>query len=563
MRYVSRFGRMYNIKVFIILLLISAAFFAWMAISGCFFCEDDEPQKTDDSVFAKLIELIMDDRKAKLLGSTSQKQPGERMTRQLLTQGGDADKPLQIKWSPPPGATGFRFTVEPEPGGPPFVWNDVTGTGEVALITYEAPDLAQGEAERYCIETATSITDDGFHHTAALGYTVKPAGEGVKGSSSTVGLTVGGGGPVQGKPSEQAGTVAVWRLQRWIDFPGKTLTSELCRDWVEWLAGDDAFFAVRMPVAASAVPTESVSLPFFADAEHPASLAFIRFSGLAVQYAADLEMREERMTFAANVLPQAEDEMWITLGVSPDSPAVPDGIAVGADGWGIKSELYVDLSAQPDDGEGLIQPIYYCYDGEERPHLSRHLQRLAVALGYRREGGLQVVTYLEWCITCMGPQTMAMVDEEADWALTGGHSAFVDAGDVMRFRHTLVGGQEGATAVTFAISSTLDMPWQVYEGDYEQPNMGKPITGAYTVWGGDMVDIWLVSNAVPEGAADGPYSVGLTAEETGGGETRWTSSVFWVGEWVAPQPTATSRSTATPTAEPMHPLCVPLILAGR
>jgi len=238
------------------------------------------------------------------------------------------------------------------------------------------------------------------------------------------------------------------------------------------------------------------------------------------------------MDFVANALPQAEGEVWIPLGVSTDAPAVPDGISVEADRWSLFSEMVMDLSSQPDSGQGLIQPLYYCYEGADQPRLSQQLEGMALALGYRREGGLQVVSYPDWCITCMGPQQVAMPARDS-WRMGSSNSALVEAGDTVRFQHSIGASREQGVSVQFTVSSTLDLTWSLFGGDFAEPDLEQPITDTFIVETGHAGYVWLISQPVPEGVADGPYSVRLTAEDTEGA-TRWASDVLWVGEWVSP-----------------------------
>lgn len=542
------------------LVLIALAYLVWATISGCSCCDDDEDQ-TAQSTQASQQQAQQNPRKVSIVGDRSVVNPGQRVRRQLVAEG-PSGQTVKVLWTPPNGATNITFGTPPDtPDGPPYTWSNIETVGDVTTIEYDAPALPPGEDAEFATETAVTSYGGLAFNMQAFSYIVckeapRPQAEVAHPARQTHSTSDLGDG-----------LVTIWQLDRWIDLPGVALTSEACRDYFEWLMDEQAFFAVRLPVEASVVPTRSVAVPVFADDEHPAKLALVQYFGLVEHYVADLEPRQGRMGFAANALPSAEGEVWVTMGVSPDSPPVPDGIALGADEWGMRSTLWVDLSAQPDAGDGLVQPLYYCYEGSEQPQLTRRLQRMAVALGYRREGGLAVSNYADWCITCIGPQSIAFVDETTDWAFSGDHSDFVEVGQAMRFSHLLLGGPGGATQVTFEISSTLDLGWQLVEGDYDAPNMGRPITGPKSVGAHDLAHVWLVSEDVPEGTADGPYSVHVMAENAAG-ETRRASSLFWVGEWVAPptpQPTLTPQPTPTltPTDEPGRHLCVPLILAGR
>lgn len=532
------------LRAALMLMLVAVALFAWMTISGCQRCDpiEEDKKQTEQSTVANKRSALPTTRRAVLTGDgrADPIRPGSRQFR-WISVGGDRSQPVDIRYWPPEGVTNLELTPSPEPGGPPYVWRNVTGGALLIHVGYEAPFLEPGETERTCVDTVSTDLGHGSDHNEAFSYIVDVSAPPVAMQKAAVPRA-----PVWDPAPAQE--VTVWQLGRWFDVPGRPLTTETCNEWVEWLSGEDAFFALRVPVASSQYPTQSVPLPFFVSDNHTAKIDFRAAPLYDAVYSTTLEYRGERAGFCANALPVSEGEMWVPLGVSPESPVCPDGIDVAADQWGMVSQLYLDLSAQPDDGEGLVQPLYYCYEGQEQPFLTRDMQRLAVSLGYRREGGLGVMSYPEWGITCMGPQPVTVAEDAGNWHLRGSNTDLVLPGDVMRFRHSVNAPPERDLEITFAISSTLDMGWSLYGGTYQEPDPLNPITGAYALPAGYGRTIWLVSSPVPETASAGAYSVRLTAHDVSG-ESLWASDLFWVGEWEPPLPE-------------QHTVVVPLVLAG-
>lgn len=462
--------------------------------------------------------------------------PGDRVECDVRRAG--VEEAIGITIYVPIGATNFRSDPAPIPGGPPYIYPNVEGTGVLITYSYDAPDLSEGSDEMTLndvVEFRTVVGDNdpntGATSGTVLEYTLaRPPDNALPGAG--VADEARGASPADAD-------ITIWQVMRIIEYGDQELTSELCRDWIEPLAEGEGFVAVRLPLAASTYPTESVSLPLYAAATHPLAISVDIFAPASRAYSAPLLLRPEFMGYAASALPPADGELWVTLGVWEDAPAVPDGISAPAEGWALVADLYLDLSAQPDEGNGLVQPLYLCTVEEEPAFVDGYVS--------------------PECIACIGPQSLSLVDMASDWALRGNNTDSVDAGDVIEFSHLLRNLAPSPIQVEFAISSTLGVDWTVYAGDCANPGGRQPVTGPYALDRGREMCLWLVSQAIPHDTVSGYYNVILTAEDAAGAE-RWVGNQFWV-EGVAPTATATATVTATPTATPAagRTLVVPLV----
>jgi len=291
------------------------------------------------------------------------------------------------------------------------------------------------------------------------------------------------------------------------------------------LQSDSFFLAARTPVTATASITGSYRLPFVFGSPYSQTLYLDDYSdpwGSPMIFTTTLEYRPERHTFLANALPSAAGERWAALGGASVEPAVcPQGLNVSAGDWGLRSDLWLDLSDQPNLCEGCEVNLYYCYEGQTPPSFSALARPLAVP-AYQGEG-----------ITCIGPQITTLVDESAAPPLQmqgGGYHPVTPPATVSSHRILLTAGQVN---VNLVYSSTLAVAWNMYEDNGSGgPDLSKPITPPILV--NSFQEIWLVAD-IPNGATAGLQTLNVTASLVDDPTTTVTTSdILWIGDWVAP-----------------------------
>ena len=85
--------------------------------------------------------------------------------------------------------------------------------------------------------------------------------------------------------------------------------------------------------------------------------------------------------------------------------------------------------------------------------------------------------------------------------------------------------------------------WRFYEGGWNAPDAGSPITPGTTeiaLQNHDATLIWAVNNPVPADTPHGPHSLVLTVTSTTSPTlTAWDAIPLWSGGWVAPPPAGT------------------------
>ena len=368
------------LQFFVLLLLVSALILVAMAISGCDDCDDDY----DDSKYStysrpqKLARLF-----SPYIIGTLVVPPGGKVDLKIKPDARLSSN-RTIKWTPPPGATNFEFPgAQPEPGGPPFVFKDVGPNDEVP-VGYTAP-AQEGEY----VDTVESTYADGSTSWAAFNTTTV---------STKAALLTAPPAPVWRRPAPTLpqAQVDAWKVETWIDPRGITLTTALCQEWVDKLKGDDFFLAARMPMTTTAI-TASYRLPFVFGGPYSQTLHLQSYTNThPFHLTATLEYRPERHTFLANELPQAAGEHWAALGISTTEPvSCPAGLNVPKNWWGLKADLLLDLSDQPNACAGCRVLVYGCYEGQNPP-AGLAAQALARTMGiesYQGEG-----------ITCFGPK---------------------------------------------------------------------------------------------------------------------------------------------------------------
>jgi hypothetical protein len=337
--------------------------------------------------------------------------------------------------------------------------------------------------------------------------------------------------PAAPQETETSASVEVWRVEQFTRG-AITMTTKLCQAWFDSMQDDGAFLALRLPVS-STVPTQSHTLPIAFRADISPTMKLVEFPyPYPAVVTASLDYRFEHASFLANNLPADDDEVWMPLGVAPSAIiSCPSGINLPPDEWAFKTDIYLDLDAQPRE---LLK--YYCYEGQEEPGTSAIGQLMARALiwalGDAGGGGF----FQSEGVTCMGPDRLllALNPPIELYPMQTGH---ISPTQRITFTHMIDNWEyypdEQEMTVTVTYSSTLGLPWEVYRsGSATGPLV--PVSGPFQM--GFQQYLWLATT-IPADTADGPYTLFLTATlETLPDEPADTTDLLWVGDWVAPPP---------------------------
>jgi hypothetical protein len=473
-------------------------------------------------------------------GTTDAAQPGQRATHVLGSAWMKTGTTAAYIWTPPPNASGFVFARPTEPGGPPFVWKGLAPNTSIQVSFY-FPQKPAGLVGAWRVTEYFEVqTSDGQNasvvHTTTLGGTAAQA----------AGLVTG-----HAESREASGSAGlVWELARWFDFPSTTMDTNTCQTWIDFLSGPQAFFAVRMPVTRTA--TGAVQVPFVSGADYPSMLRIQRYVPAAWVYTATLELRPERLTFVANALPGAADEQWLPLGVSSDAPACPTGLSIAAGNWTSMGTIFVDLSHRPDDCLGCIQPIYFCYEGQDSP--------LAMATPTPVQAGSAEASADG--ITCFGPQAVS-IGTGPNWNVMVASSLIAMPPESLRLHHAVSNRTGVERDFNLAYESDLAVNWRMYGGTSTSPNMGEPLGNTVRLADKQVKFIWLISDPLATDTRSGSYSLRFAAAlASAPTESRWASDIIWVGEWVAPptEPPPPPTATATPTEPARRLLWLPVVV---
>jgi hypothetical protein len=469
-------------------------------------------------------------------GTTDAAHPGQKATHYLGSEGMPVGTTGTYLWTPPPDAHGFLFARPPKPGGPPFVWEGLAPNTSIQVSFYfpQKPAGVVGPwkvTEYFEVHTSDGQYDRAVHTTALDGSATQSAEPAALDAESRAAF-------------ESASMV--WELARWFDFPSMAMDTTACQSWIDFLRGEQVFFAVRMPVT-STVTGGAVRVPFVSGANYPSMLRIQRYWPAAYVYTATLELRPERLTFLANTLPEAADEQWLAFGVSPDAPACPAGLNIAAGNWTAMGTVFLDLSHRSDDCLGCIQPIYFCYEGQDSP-----LAALASSLAGKPASAADG-------ITCFGPQDVP-IGGGPNWNVMGAGSRAAMPPASLRFLHAVSNRTGVERDFNLSCQSDLAVTWRMYGGTSTAPDLGQPLTNTVRLTDKQVKFIWLISDPLPTDTRPGSYSLRFAAAlASAPTESRWASDIIWVGDWVPP-PTPRPAVIPTPTEPPRGIIWLPLVI---
>ncbi len=517
------------VQILALLLIVSALVLVVMSMSGCDGCTNHSNHSSSITSVQKASNATF---QCKIKGRYATASPGGQAKRRLggLVIGSPAPDSVDLHWSPPPGSTNFDWDFPPDnPGGPPpYVWSGL-GPYVAVDVTFnmpEMPDLETGESVDV-VENLVSTHSDGSASAAQMSTSVIKFNRADALPGQTKPLPQGQAPAKQ--PAAPDADVDVWQTKLWLDVKGITLTTTFCQDWLDFLQGDEAFLAARMPMPIPLVPTHSYTIPIAYRGDTTPVLELINYDSFGVVITLPLELRPERATFLANELPSAPGERWVALGLDPAPASCPSGLELGSGNWGLRGTAWLDMNDLPNNCEGCTVQVYYCYEGQEQPMMPAALQRIAAGAASRALGsGAGLQTYQGEGITCIGPQPLPL---KPGLELTTVGTAHITPTRPISFHHLLI--TQGTAEIDLTMGSNLAADWGLYEGDVQGPYVPlQPITPPLTVYG--FAEFWAVGE-VPSDTQDGPYSLFITATLVSSPSvSAWTSDFMWSGGWVAP-----------------------------
>jgi len=474
-------------------------------------------------------------------GTNGTAHPGQKATHYLGSEGMVVGTTGTYIWTPPEYASGLSFSRPPEPGGPPFVWEGLAPNTSLQVSFYFPQKPAGVFGDWNVTEYFEVSTSDGQYDRAV--HTTTLDGASALATEPTASLA-------QSRETSASDNM-VWELARWFDFRSTVMDTTTCQIWVDFLRSPQAFFAVRMP-ASSTTSGDAVRVPFVSGADYPSMLRIQRYAPASWIYTATLELRAERLTYVANALPQEEGEQWLPLGVSSDAPACPASLSIAAGNWSLMGTIFVDLSHRADNCLGCLQPIYFCYEGQDSPlTMAKPTSAQAADSAPATDG-----------ITCFGPQTVS-IGGGPSWNVMGTTSLIAMPPESLRLYHAVSNRTGVERDFNLSYESDLAVTWRLYRGTSTAPNMSQPLGNTVRLTDKQVQFIWLISDPLPTDTPPGSYSLRFAAAlASAPAEARWASDIIWVGEWVAPptEPPPPATATATPTEPALRLLWLPVVV---
>lgn len=208
--------------------------------------------------------------------------------------------------------------------------------------------------------------------------------------------------------------------------------------------------------------------------------------------------------------------------------------------WALLLDLRLDFGGAPDACSDCVLPLYYCYEGQEPPPLSGMKGALGAAIASFQGSG----------ITCLDSQPLRLAMANPSFALYGAHTAWITPTQTISLHHSIWNWSLAPITVTLDHGSTLDLPWGVYSGTEEAPDLPlAPIEDPIRLGASfpdQKRDFWLIATA-PAGMPWGACTLVITATDVlSPALTASIQDLLWVGDWVAPPAPWQSHGTHLP-----------------
>jgi hypothetical protein len=437
----------------------------------------------------------------------------------------------KLTWHPPHNATNIQFPAgnRPEPGGPPYVWNQPVNpeTGAVDPVRFQF-DADQTHVHQFSLEAGGQSA----HQTIpTYGPPPSPPSEGA----------------VPQRRAELATRPDYWRwaVQQDVVLGAVEMSTTTCQAWADFVQGERVFYALRFPVAHVAIeppPQDPQAswyhiLPVAMDSSTTPELWLEGYAPWVVgRYGPlPLEIKPEYLEFCREALPTAPGEGWVTLGPVADADVqCPDEFA--GDDWGVALKMDLDFGGQQDAMVNETLAWYVCY---QESGLGA-----APARALARATGAQL--YAAWDTVCMGPLPLPLLDRERPdpTFVLEGPRAFGHVMPSQPISLTFVCENLSTQPVDLKIeiASERGLTWEARMGDYHAPFApprplpevlrlsGKGGGGQYWQF------IWFTAD-IPADAAWGSETLTITASDAlNPARSTWNTGLVWVGDWPADAP---------------------------
>ncbi|HPH98279.1 MAG TPA: hypothetical protein PKW33_19730 [Anaerolineaceae bacterium] len=511
----AQFG---TIGYFLGLILISAALLLGFSSLGCSNCGGTpEGNRVTGSVKASKNQAAPMDLSSRIetINPQNEYQPGQRVELKLsgtIRTGYNG----QMIWQPPTGATGFQFAdLQPEPGGPPFVFTDLNSMdleGGVH-VSYLAPERQEEDHFSDLLKIYHDEAGDLLSLAMSTSNHYYPASpDRIENEKDALLPPL----PDQRRPvSASTDTVLVWDILRMTDIES-TMTQSVCEQMVEQGQSANLFMPWRIPVADQILPNQSYTLPLVVT--NTGSLKMELMSSSTV-VTIPMEVRLDATLWANQNLPAATGEVWVALGL--DSDAVVNCPVMNSDSYTLTTYMTLNLSSRPQACENCVLPAYGCYRAGTAQSLL--LQGMAGLLMDDMS-----ITAVDG-FSCLGPSEMQLVDE-SNWLFNAvSVSTTLKPGDAVMLHYWAWNLDDTASQTfTFAQESTLPgMNWTVHPGkttNLWEPDLTQTVTSPVSIAPNTFFHFYF-TGAVPTNTVEGQYQHAFTL--TGATATVQPSS--WTG----------------------------------
>jgi hypothetical protein len=476
----------------------------------------------------------------RVVGQAGPAAPGAVVTRAVLVQCPKPGGPdtVAVEWTPPAGATQVSFPdVQPDNplGPPPYLFTGVAVSDRndpqapaSLTVAYSAPAPPQPAGGPTFVDCFTAVTPAGNRYGATF--------EDSEGGGAAVGVAVADDADGPARPVAPSAAARSADGYRWwraaltlAPASGVALDQSLCQEWAAFLQDPGFFLAVRVPATPDAVDVRSAPLPLVvpepAFAGPRIELRAAQQSP-AVVFEAPLELRPEWLGVAGAILPAADGERWVTIGVATAPAAVcPEGLAGD---WEVYAELALDLGGADASCSECVLQQYLCYEGAPPPFF---FDDPAQNLGVAAQAAIQRAG-----VTCAGPIPLRLTADPPAPPITLDGATWLQrmgSSGIMKAAHTLRAwlGADEQVDVTLAVASARRVPWRLYR----DANLTDRITEPVTVSGDAQFDFWAAAQ-MPLGFK-GPESIVITASPaTPPGTGATAADHFWAGAWTPPPP---------------------------
>lgn len=512
------FNRESSIRYFLSLFLLAIGVMAFFSVLGCT-CggTGSEPTYSYSTTSSDMVD--------KKPGAPTNPASGSMRARSIyynkgdsrtvyLTGSSESDLRVNMTYTPPNGATSVSFPggPTPEPGGPPYVFKNVSESQEFS-VTYNLP---QQTTDSSFIDTLT-VSDSNGSSTSTLsqkyGYFI----------NQTSPMDESGESVTAAPDILAAEAIEPWTVQHFVDFDDE-LNQDVCEDILTYGQSDDAFYLWRVPVPPHPVVGEygfSITLPVYNESGgiNPKALeATILASGYELDL--PLEVRHDATVWANTHLVKPADETWVALGVKQD--AVLDcGIVPVREYWSIMLTSHFDLSSEPDDCEECSLPSYGCYHSE--PSGSAPLARAAFEAILKQEMDENAVMSSD-DTTCIAINPI-LLNTGATWFYEPFTATLdLDPGDEILVHYWIE--NHALEAKTFDLALTSDLAgasWSIHPesaSDPWAPDLFSTITDGKLTVPASSTKHFFMSSVVPVDAS-GTRSVSVTASSAGMDPESW------------------------------------------